>query len=525
MPQVAAGGIPRTADSPAAPIAASHAWTRDIHFSPTLIFAGILAVALGLRIVGLGSHSVWLDEAFVVAVTRETWTGLLATLRAADSHPPLYYLIVKVWSGVAGTGEVALRLPSACATAATVALTYLLARRLAGEPTALLGAFLVAVSPFQIMAGQEARMYALLSMLAVGSTLALYDAVKNGGRARWALYALSAVLTAYTQYLGLLVLAGHGVWIFRYERTHARTWLAAMAVATAAFAPWLPALWQQALHAAGSPWYRDAFPPMLLADLLGLLAYGGSLAGTAGYFFAGTLRPFETLVVLIPFLVLLWLGGRALSQRQAALALVALPALVPIAAAFGVSLIRPMFMPRWFSFVMPFYAIVVAAGVVDVVDRFQGRREQAAALFVAALFLYDMPALAQYYLAPNARPFQWRAAAAVVQTHVRPGDSFLYVSPADLPFRYYFHGRYPSIVLSPPNVSTPGTGPGMLTASVVRDLALRHSRVWLVATLRAGGPAPRQLFSVLSSAYGIAWRGDFGGAYVFLLERRGGAPP
>jgi len=65
----------------------------------------------------------------------------------------------------------------------------------------------------------------------------------------------------------------------------------------------------------------------------------------------------------------------------------------------------------------------------------------------------------------------------------------------------------------------------MLTASVVRDLALRHSRVWLVATLRAGGPAPRQLFSVLSSAYGIAWRGDFGGAYVFLLERRGGAPP
>jgi len=513
----------RAAGQPAPSMAGRRGWTRDIHMSPSLIFSGILVLAAALRVVELGWHSVWLDEAFVVSVTRESWRGLLTTLRAADSHPPLYYLLIKAWTDVAGTGETALRFPSAFASVATVALTYALARRVAGTPAALLSAFLVAMSPFAIMAGQEARMYALLGMLAVGSTLALRTAVDEGGRLRWGVYALTAVLIAYTHYLGLLVLIGHGLWIVGYERKHTGAWLVSMAVVAAAFAPWLPALVHQTLHAPTSGWYRSGDLPMALADLAGLLAFGGSLVGTAGYltWYTGGLGPLETIVLLFPFLVLLWFGGQALRARHSSLPLVALPALVPIAVLFGISLVHPMFVPRWFSFVAPFYAMVVAAGVWHIVERFEGRRDQAIVFLVAALFLYNGPALGEYYFAPDARPFQWRQAAAVVGDHVRPGDFFLYVSPADLPFRYYFRDPYPSTVL--PSPEAPVATGGTLTAPGARDLARRYPRVWLVATLPFGGPAQDRLFSALNGVYGMVWHGDFGGAHVFLLERRGAA--
>ena len=69
------------------------------------VLGGIIALAAVLRFAGLGHNSLWFDEAFVVWVGAHRWQDVLPLLSGHDFHPPLYYLLVKAWIGVAGTGR------------------------------------------------------------------------------------------------------------------------------------------------------------------------------------------------------------------------------------------------------------------------------------------------------------------------------------------------------------------------------------------------------------------------------------
>ncbi|HYM91147.1 MAG TPA: glycosyltransferase family 39 protein [bacterium] len=410
--------------------------TREPGIRAGTALAVILAIASGLRIADLGRNSLWFDEAFVVWVTRLGWQNIPPH---GDFHPPLYYLLMKAWVGIAGTGEAAIRFPSACFSVVSVGLAYALARRVCSERVGLLTALLVSVSPFQIMAGQDARMYSLLAMLALASTLALVMSIGRGGALRWAGYVVLAALMVYTQYLGFFVLIAHGIWVASYERVHFTRWLAGMVAAGLLYAPWMPSLWYQTVHMRDWTYWPDGAMYRNLLDLLGLYAFGGSLFGMANYFFGGTLGAVEQFIILLPFLAVLWRGVISLGSERRSLALLGLPPAVTIATMSALYLIKPIFYPRWFSFLSPFYAMFLAQGIVDVAERFRGQRDRSLAFLTAGLLLYSAPVLAHYYFDPGFRPYQWRAAAALVRREVRPGDFFLYVGQAaEISFTYYF---------------------------------------------------------------------------------------
>ena len=69
------------------------------------------------------------------------------------------------WGGVFGLGEAGVRSLSLIAGAATVPVAYLAGRELSGVRAGLVAAALVAVSPFLVFYSQEARAYALLTLL------------------------------------------------------------------------------------------------------------------------------------------------------------------------------------------------------------------------------------------------------------------------------------------------------------------------------------------------------------------------
>lgn len=486
-----------------------------------VVLVGILALAACLRFAFLGQHDVWFDEAFVVWMVRFPWQEIPKLLSALDSHPPLYYLFMKAWIGLAGTGEAAIRLPAAGFSVLSVGLTYVLMRRVSAGGPSLLSAFLLSVSPLAIMAGQDARMYALLGTLALGSTLALVISAREGGRLRWAAYAALAALMAYTQYLGCLVLVAHGIWTACYERRHFRNWIACMAVVAVAYAPWVPWLWKQVLERSTQLWVPQ---PNRLGDLLGLFAFGGSLFGMGGYFGRGSLGPIEQLIVLLPFLVILWMGVKYLAADPARAALLGLPPAMTIGVMFTLSLWRPVFYPRWFSFLVPFYTVFVACGLLETANSLRGRPDRTAALLTAGLILYSLPVLSHYYLDPDFRPYRWHDAALAVQEQAHPGDLFLYSNDeAKIAFAYYFHDPHPSLTLDP-NDQMPGNEPAVRwTIARAQDLAKRYPRVWLIATPPFDAGMQSRL-QALHSAFRFAWRGNFGGTWVNLLEA-GPSPP
>lgn len=500
-------------------------WVRELDLGPSVVLSAVMVLAVFLRLALLGRNSLWFDEMFVYHMTGMNWSDMLLHLRLEDAHPPLYYALMKGWTGLAGTSEIALRTPSACFSAASVWLTYLLARRLSSESVATLAAFIVAVSPFEIMAGQEARMYPLLGTLALASTLLLLGSVERGGWGRWAGYVAVSAAMAYTHYLSALVIGAQGVWVLCSERRVFLQWFAAAAVTLALVLPWMPSLWYQATQGHVWAWYRNPVTPSMLGDLLALYAFGGTLFGLGTYFVVGSRPPIEELAILLPFLLALWWGVRSPAFHGRAAALVGTLFLLPIGVMFVVSLREPMFYMRWFSFLEPFYAVLVAAGVLALADRFRGQRDRIIALMLVGLLAYSVPVLSRYYLDPSYRLYNWRAAAELVRGRIRPGDFLLYNGPAaKIAFTYYFHGHNDSLDLTPVEALPPGVSHrATFDSAWVRRLSARYPRVWVITTLPFSPQMQQRLQSDLQTGYTLVRIDDFKAVWVTLIEAKDAA--
>ncbi len=495
--------------------------------APGVALAGIVAVAAALRFSLLGQNSLWFDEAWVVWVAEHRWQDILPLLRAGDAHPPLYYLLTKAWIGIAGAREAAVRLPSAFCGVLSVVLTYALMRRLSPAPVGLLSALVIGVSPFAVMAGQEVRMYALLGTLALASTLALVASCERGGVLRWGGYALLTAAMIYTQYLGGLMVLAHGVWVAWYERRHCGSWLLAVGAVAALYLPWVPSLWQQIALGKGAPWYGRGTVFLDLGDLLGLFAFGGSLFGMGSYFFPGTVGPAGQVLILLPFLLVLWRGASSWISDRRSLALVGLPVVVTAAAMASLSFARLLiFYPRWFSFLLPFYAMVLARGVEDLAARGRGRRPEVLALLTAGLLAFGVPVLGRYYFDPGFRPYPWRAAADLVRRQGRPGDFLLFVNgSAEIAFTYYFDQPHPSLALTPVEAVQGVDRAPTFTDLQARALAKRYPRLWIIATPPLTPGMQERLRAGLDSAYRVVGSRSFPGIWLHLLEVRRPGPP
>lgn len=135
----------------------------------------VLGAAGYFRFHDLSERSLWFDEAFSWRMIQLPWSEIPAAT-ANDTHPPLYYFLLKIWSGVFGDSLFALRSLSAILGIVTVLGVYLFAmeaygtfcrddREEAGNRAhllALLAAALAAFSPFQITHARELRMYPLV---------------------------------------------------------------------------------------------------------------------------------------------------------------------------------------------------------------------------------------------------------------------------------------------------------------------------------------------------------------------------
>ena len=503
------------------PPLANCAPTHRLEVRSSNILAGILVLGTGLRFAWLGENSLWFDEAWGVWLASHPWSELLTLIRTVDAQPPLYYVLMKAWIAVAGTSETALRIPSACFSAVTVGLAYGLIRKVSSHAVSLLSAFLVAVSPFAVMAGQDARMYALLGMLAVASTLALVVSVEKGGRLRWTAYVALVALMAYTHYFAAFILIAHGVWIAGWERRHLGTWLLSMGAAALFYAPWIPSLWDQTFHGNGWPWYRRDTFFVDTSDLLGLLSFGGSLFGMGSYFFPGTLGLAGQGLLLLPFLMIGVRGLVVLAHDPRRLALVTLPFVAVAGGVAVLAMARVVAYPRWFSFLVPFYAVCIAQGIVGIAGRSGRRRLMTATILTAGLLCFSVPVLLRYYRDPQFRPYPWRSAASLVKTQVRPGDFLLYVNfGAEVAFSYYFHEPHPSLVLFPVESGGGSDRSHAFSTATLKQLAERYPRVWLIATPPFTEEMQRRLVPALAGAFRVVGARNFPAIWVHLLEAK-----
>jgi uncharacterized membrane protein len=174
-----------------------------------------------LRLYRYNALSLWFDEGGTIWFARLPWANVLGMGPTYDTHPPGYNVVIKLISMVIPE-LIAGRLLSVVAGTLTIPVLYVLARRLLPAPAALTATGLLALAPVHLWYSQEARQYALMTLLVALSYLALIAFHQTLAR-RWALaYAVATLAAIYCAYSAVFALAGQTLLLAYLLRVHRR---------------------------------------------------------------------------------------------------------------------------------------------------------------------------------------------------------------------------------------------------------------------------------------------------------------
>lgn len=201
---------------------------------------GAVVVGFSLALNDLGEESLWIDEGATFRSISGSWGDLGQVYTDAEPNTILYYAVLKLATGVIGTSEVALRLPSAAFAAAAVPVVAAIAARVYGIRAAVIAAGLLALNPFLVYFAQEARTYTLVVLLSSASTLLFMRALDPGARGwgRWGAWALVSAAAAWAHLFAAFVIAAQlAALALHPRRPPARVLLAAGAAVAVLMAP------------------------------------------------------------------------------------------------------------------------------------------------------------------------------------------------------------------------------------------------------------------------------------------------
>jgi hypothetical protein len=161
------------------------------------------------------------DETLALFVGRDSLPGVVEHVTRDRGGAPLHFLVAWAVAHL-GLGLGGLRVASAMFALGSLPLVAVLGRRLAGPTVALVATALFASSWLFLFHGVYGRMYSLFLFCSLACTLALLKALERGGRGRWALWVLAALLTVATHPYGVLLLGGQAAFVLVAHRDRLR---------------------------------------------------------------------------------------------------------------------------------------------------------------------------------------------------------------------------------------------------------------------------------------------------------------
>lgn len=166
--------------------------------SPPSILLMITAAGIVIRILKIDDAELWHDEACTARFARMTVFELFSSLTCSEPHPPVYYLFMKLWTGIFGESEVSLRLPSLISGSTLIPAVYLTASRLFDRLSALLSALFVAFSPIAVYYSSEARNYMFVCLTSLSAFYFAISYLEEARPLRLALFSLLLFVSLFT---------------------------------------------------------------------------------------------------------------------------------------------------------------------------------------------------------------------------------------------------------------------------------------------------------------------------------------
>ncbi|MBU6349242.1 MAG: glycosyltransferase family 39 protein [Chloroflexi bacterium] len=364
-----------------------------------LLLAAVL-LAFFWRTARLDFQSLWRDEVDAIYFAVRPLAETLAMFVQAAQNGPLYFLGLRPWFAVAGTSEFALRLPSAGAGLLSVLLLWQLGRQLLppvsstvqrGSPAwgsvAGVAALLFVLNPYQLWYAQEGKMYATVTLLALGAHWLWLRGIQQGGWRTWLGYWAVVSLALYVHLLMVLLIPLHLVWFVIAWPTARLRWRGYGLALAGLTLPYVPMVWWHWVMLT-SPDKLSGFNFTPLATILRALA----LSHVRGFITATPLLWLAPIYFLLGAGMLF--GSTVVGDRRSEftapisprrrMALLLTWLLLPVALIYLISLRQPVFTERYILWIGPAMLLCIAAGV-QVLAAHSGRL---ALPVVAALLIY-----------------------------------------------------------------------------------------------------------------------------------------
>lgn len=341
---------PTPASSPADVPAASALWDH-LRTTPLGDVAALVALLLVTGFLWGRARTMWywIDEGMTIGIASHP-LGSIPELMRQDGSPPLYYLVLHVWTSVFGSSEAQTHVLSTLFALAAIPAGLWVGWSLLGRRTGWILAVLMAVSPFLARYAAETRMYSLVVLLAMLAFGCFLHGFVFRRRRYVPAFVVLLTLLLYTHNWGLFFALGASVAMvpcFAFSSDRRRFFLdAALAAAAIAmlYAPWVSTLLYQRAH-TGAPWAtRPTLEDMRdeIALLLGGEAAVVALALGAGVALGAMLRrPWNRVALVVaaaavvPAVIVAggWVVSRGSSVWAARYLAVAVPPIAVLTAA------------------------------------------------------------------------------------------------------------------------------------------------------------------------------------------------
>lgn len=216
---------------------------------------GIFLFNFILKMAFIGSYSIWCDECYTIYHTQASLSQII-DLSTVDSSPPGFLLIINLWEQLFGQSVTALRAFSAICSSLCGVLIFLFAKRFLSMRTAVVTILLFAFSNVQMIYAQEARAYALVCLLSIGSLYLFFLLTLEGKKSRWLMFSFGLVNATllYFHYVTIfLLLAELIVMVLCFRKWQIwKSYLISQTIGALLFLPWLKFVFSA--NAPGSLW-------------------------------------------------------------------------------------------------------------------------------------------------------------------------------------------------------------------------------------------------------------------------------
>ena len=240
-----------------------------------IVGAALLVAGLAVVWGRAAGTAFWADEAISTGVASHA-IGDIPRIVVEESAPPLYYLLLRLWTLAVGDSDTAVHLLSLAAALATVPAAMWAGWSLFGRRAGWTAAVLAGISPFLALYSTEARMYSLAALLATLATAGHLHAFVFRRRRYLVLAVCAQALLLYTHNWGLLFAAAAGVVLLPVllvaddRRRLALDILLAYGAVAVLYAPWIPSLIDQ-VRADLQPWGIRATIDIVRGEVVNLL--------------------------------------------------------------------------------------------------------------------------------------------------------------------------------------------------------------------------------------------------------------